>query len=154
PGRRPPTRRRPSRAPRRWTGRCRRRARRGWAMSDTEKAARPGRPAAKAAGKGSPEARRLAAAGLEGLAGLRGPAEAGGAAGISLPRYYSAEARALAGLVEGCEPAPRGRRPGGAAEVRRLRQENGRLQRQCDRHQAVLRLQQRALGLGTTPARG
>jgi YD repeat-containing protein len=55
-------------------------------------AARPG------AGS-SPEARRLAAVILEVLAGLRGPAEAASACGLSLPRYYSCELRALHGLL-------------------------------------------------------
>jgi hypothetical protein len=105
-------------------------------------------------GQASPQARRLAAVILEVLAGLRGPSEAAEAIGVSVPRYYAAEARALRGLLGGCEPAPRGRRPAGAGELQALRQECGRLRRQCDRQQALLRLQQRALGLGAAPARG
>ena len=46
-----------------------------------------------------------------------------------------------------------GIQPAGAAELHKARQECQRLQRQCDRQQALLRLQQRALGLGTPPAR-
>jgi len=103
-------------------------------------------------GAASPQARRLAAVILEVLAGLRGPAEAAQAAGVSAPRYYAAEARALQGLLRGCEPATPGRQPAGAAELHKARQECQRLQRQCDRQQALLRLQQRALGLGTPPA--
>lgn len=104
-------------------------------------------------GAASPQARRLAAVILEVLAGLRGPTEAAQAAGVSLPRYYAAEARALQGLLQGCEPAGRGRQPGGGAELRKLRQQCQRLQRQCDRQQALLRLQQRALGLGAPQAK-
>src|SRR5262245_53233073 len=102
----------------------------------------------------SPQARRLAAVILEVLAGLRGPTEAAQAAGVSLPRYYAAEARALEGLLKGCEPVAPGRQPGGSAELHKARQQLQRLQRQCDRQQALLRLQQRALGLGAGPAGG
>jgi hypothetical protein len=107
-------------------------------------------------GDASPQARRLAAVILEVLAGLKGPSEAAGAAGVSVPRYYAAEARALQGLLKGCEPARPGKTPTGGAELHKLRQENQRLQRQCDRQQALLRLQQRTLGLcpGQPPAKG
>jgi hypothetical protein len=54
----------------------------------------------------SPQARRLAAVILEVLAGLRGPTEAAQAAGVSVPRYYAVEARALQGLLKSCEPLP------------------------------------------------
>jgi hypothetical protein len=100
----------------------------------------------------SPQARRLAAAILEALAGLRNTAEAAEAAGMSLPRYYLAEARALRGLLAACEPTPRGRRAAaGAGELPGLREENQRLRKQCARQQALLRLQQRALGLEAAP---
>src|SRR5262245_7891399 len=99
------------------------------------------------AGDASPEARRLAAVILEVLAGLRGPTEAAAAAGVSVPRYYAAETRALQGLLASCEPAPRGRQSTGATELHKLRRECQRLQRQCARQQALLRVQQRALGL-------
>jgi hypothetical protein len=104
----------------------------------------------------SPQARRLAAVILEVLAGLRGPGEAAQAAGVSVPRYYAAEARAVQGLLKGCEPIAPGRPPGGTAELHQARQECQRLKRQCDRQQALLRLQQRALGRAASPvpARG
>jgi hypothetical protein len=101
-------------------------------------------------GEASPQAKRLAAVILEVLAGLRGPTEAAQAAGVSVPRYYAAEARALQGLLRGCEPLHPGRQPGDGAERQKLRQENQRLQRQCDRQQALLRLQQRTLGLAAS----
>jgi hypothetical protein len=106
-------------------------------------ASRPGAAA-------SPEARRLAAVILEVLAGLRGPAEAASACGLSLPRYYSVELRALHGLLAACEPRKRGRQPCAATELAKLRRQCQLLQRQCDRQQALLRLAQRSIGL--TPA--
>lgn len=105
------------------------------------------------AGQASAEARRLAAVVLEVLSGLRGPAEAAQAAGLSLPRYYAAEERALRGLLRGCEPAARGRQPSAEGELRALKEENQRLQKQCSRQQAVLRLQQRTLGISPAPTK-
>src|SRR5262249_56517863 len=84
-------------------------------------AAAPGGLKAKAAGDGAPrlhaegasrDARRLAAAILEVLAGVRTPAEAAQQLAISLTRYDIVEGRALHGLVAACEPRPLGR--GGA----------------------------------------
>jgi hypothetical protein len=103
-------------------------------------AARPGTAS-------SPEARRLAAVILEVLAGLRGPAEAASACGLSLPRYYSCELRALHGLLAACEPRKRGRQPCAETELAKLRRQCQVLQRQCDRQQALLRLAQRSIGL-------
>lgn len=48
--------------------------------------------------RGSSPANRLAVAILEVLAGLRTPTDASAAPGISLPRYYPVEVRALEGL--------------------------------------------------------
>src|SRR5262245_47690243 len=62
------------------------------------------------------EAKRLAASVLEVLAGARTPAQAAAALGLSLPRYYQLEGRALRGLLAGCEPRPKGRTPGVAGE--------------------------------------
>ena len=50
------------------------------------------------------EAQRLAAAILEVLAGVRSPPAASELLGISLPRYYQLEARALEGLVAALGP--------------------------------------------------
>ena len=95
----------------------------------------------------SPEGRRRAAAVLEVLAGVRTPGQAAEALGVSLPRYFQLEARALAALVAGCEPRPRG--PGRSAdqEVTALRREQERLQRELSRQQTLVRLAQRTLGL-------
>jgi len=60
------------------------------------------------------ETKRLAAAILEVLAGVRSPADAAKTLEISLPRYYLLEQRALAGLLAACEPRAKG--PGRSAE--------------------------------------
>ena len=69
-------------------------------------------PAAVPAGTPFPgasaEARRLAAAILEVLAGTQGPAEAARMLGISLARYYQLEQRGMAGLVGACVARRRG----------------------------------------------
>ena len=95
----------------------------------------------------SPEARRTAAAVLEVLAGARTPIEAAQALGLSVPRYYQIEARALAGLLAACEARPKGRQPDPANEAAALRRDNQRLQREITRHQSLARAAQRAVGL-------
>jgi hypothetical protein len=93
------------------------------------------------------EAKRLAAAILEVLAGARTPTEAATELGLSVPRYYQVEARALRGLLAACEPRPRGRVRTAKSEVETLSKENQRLQRDLTRHQALARAAQRAVGL-------
>src|SRR5471030_893730 len=93
------------------------------------------------------EAKRLAAAILEVLAGARTPTEAALALGLSVPRYYQVEAQALRGLLQACEPKPRGRVRTVETEVRTLSKENQRLQRELTRHQTLTRAAQRAVGL-------
>jgi hypothetical protein len=93
----------------------------------------------------------MAAAILEVLAGARTPAEAARALGVSLPRYYQVETRALNGLLAACEARPKGRQPNPANEAIGLRQENERLQREITRHQALTRAAQRAIGLPASP---
>ncbi|HKB36160.1 MAG TPA: transposase family protein [Gemmataceae bacterium] len=95
----------------------------------------------------SKEAKRLAAVILEVLAGLRTPAQAAEALGLSLPRYHQLESRGLRGLLEACEPRPRGRQPDPTADVAALRRENERLQRELTRQQSLVRLSQRTVGL-------
>ena len=103
----------------------------------------------------SREAKRLAAAILEVLAGLRTPAQAAQATEMSLPRYYQLEAQAVAGLVRACERQPkgRGRAPNVAAT---LVKENERLKRDLSRQQTLVRLAQRSVGLSssTSSAKG
>src|SRR5271166_2050204 len=93
------------------------------------------------------EAQRLAAAILEVLAGVRTPSQAAEVLGVSLPRYYQIETRALQALVASCAPRPRG--PGRSAdkELTALRRQHERLQRELSRQQTLLRLAQRNLGL-------
>jgi hypothetical protein len=103
--------------------------------------------------RASREARRLAAAILEVLAGVRSPVEAAQQLDISLTRYYLDEGRALQGLVAACEPRPRGRVRTPESELAALRREAEQLRRQVARQQALLRVAQRALGLApATPA--
>jgi hypothetical protein len=100
---------------------------------------------------GTSPARRRAATILEVLAGVRRPIEAAQALGTSLPRYYQLERRALTGLLSACEPAARGPRVDPTRELAKLERENQRLQRECDRQQALVRMAERSLGL-TAPA--
>jgi hypothetical protein len=93
------------------------------------------------------QAKRLAAAILEVLAGARTPTEAATTLELSVPRYYQLEAQALRGLLEACEPRPKGRVRTVKTELESLRKENQRLQREMSRHQALARAAQRAVGL-------
>jgi hypothetical protein len=95
----------------------------------------------------SREAKRLAAAILEVLAGQRTPAQAAETLAVSLPRYYQLEAAGLRGLLASCEPKPRGRQQNRGAELADLRRQNERLQRDVARQQSLVRLTQRAAGL-------
>jgi hypothetical protein len=95
----------------------------------------------------SREAKRLAAAILEVLAGLRTPPDAARALETSLPRYYLLEQRALQGLLSACEPRPKGRVKSPVNELAALRQDNERLQRELARQQTLVRAAQRTVGL-------
>src|SRR5262245_10436361 len=101
----------------------------------------------------SREAKRLAAAILEVLAGQWTPTQAAKALSVSLPRYYQLEASGLRGLLRACEPKPRGRQSSPATELAALRKQNERLQRDLTRHQSLVRLAQRTMGL-TAPVAG
>jgi hypothetical protein len=96
------------------------------------------------------QAKQLAAAILEVLAGARTPTEAATALNLSVPRYYQLEAQALRGFLEACEPKPKGRVRSVKTELESLTKENQRLQRELTRHQALARAAQRTIGL--TPA--
>jgi hypothetical protein len=106
-----------------------------------------GGPGGAAVNTGSRQARRLTAAFLEVLGGARTPAEAAAAVGISLPRYYILEARALQGMIKACEPVEQGRRVSLERKVEALRKENERLRSECARYSALLRTAQRVVGL-------
>jgi hypothetical protein len=109
----------------------------------------PGRPPPG----GSPEARRQATAILEVLAGVRSPAGAAGALGVSVPRYYALELQAMEGLLSACEPRRRGPGSSPEKEVSRLRREVQRLEGELDRSRALARATRRSVGLSAPPER-
>jgi hypothetical protein len=96
---------------------------------------------------GSRDARRIAAAVLEVMAGIRTPTDAANALAISMPRYYIMEKRALEGLISACEPRPKGPGHRPDKEVERLRLEVARLQQDSARSQALAPAAQRTIGL-------
>jgi hypothetical protein len=114
------------------------------------KGRRPGRPV-EPKEPISREAQRFAAAILEVLAGMRTPTDAAAALGISVPRYYLWEQRALAGLVAGCEPRPVGKAVSQRHQLAVLQQEITWLKQDCARQQALVRAAQRTIGLGPPP---
>jgi hypothetical protein len=99
----------------------------------------------------SKEAKRLAAAIFEVLAGLRTPTQAAEALTMSLTRYYQVETRALRGLLEACEPRPKGRQVNPDRELAAVRRENQRLLRDLGRQQSLVRVAQRTIGLNPPP---
>jgi hypothetical protein len=102
----------------------------------------------------SNDARRLASAILEVLAGMRSITDAALALGITAARYYALEARAVSGLIAACEP--RGPGPvigvGLPAELERLRAERDRLKAEAARYQTLARIAQGAFALPVLPA--
>jgi hypothetical protein len=96
---------------------------------------------------GSPEARKMAAAILEVLAGNLTPSDAAAAMSVSPPRYYLLETRALEGLVLACEPRAKGPGHSVEREMEALRKEQERTRRELARAQALARVSQRAVGL-------
>ncbi len=99
----------------------------------------------------SAEAKRLAAAILEVLAGVRTPAAAAQVLNLSLPRYYQLEGRALHGMLAACEPRPLGRVKTSASALAALQRECEQWRRECVRQQALVRATQRAIGLAAPP---
>ncbi|HOX58064.1 MAG TPA: hypothetical protein PLC99_14345 [Verrucomicrobiota bacterium] len=96
---------------------------------------------------GSQEARRRAGVVLEVLAGSLSTTDAARALGISAPKYYMVESRALSGLVAGCEPRRKG--PGASLDkaLQAALKDKVRLERQVSRLTALVRAQQRAAGV-------
>lgn len=115
-------------------------------MKDNKKAKGP------AIAPGSSEARKLAAAILEVLGGIRLPADAAKALNVSLPRYYQLEVRALSGLLSACEPRQKGRVRSVENELDTLRKELDRSQRETARYSALARIAQRTVGLSAPQA--
>ena len=96
---------------------------------------------------GSQAARKTAAAILEVLAGGISPTDAAGALGVSVPRYYQIECRALEGMVTGCEPRAKGPGKSPDRELAIMTREHERTKRELARSQALARAAQRAVGL-------
>jgi hypothetical protein len=89
---------------------------------------------------------------LEVLAGSRTTGDAAAALGVSMPRYYLLETRALQGLLAACEPRTHGRQRSLASDLQTMRRECERLKRELMRQQALLRAAQRTVGLTPPPA--
>ena len=100
---------------------------------------------------GSDGARRTAAVILEVLSGVRGTAEACEALAITPMRYYVLETRALQGLVGALEPRPRGKKRSAEDEMREIRREKQKLERELARTRALVRAAERTIGI---PAAG
>jgi hypothetical protein len=100
----------------------------------------------------SRQAKQVAAAILEVLAGARTPQQAADALAVSLPRYYQLESRALRAVVLACEARPKGRVRSAASEVAKLKAQNEHLQREVIRQQALVRIAQRSVGLAPPAA--
>jgi hypothetical protein len=99
------------------------------------------------------EAQCMATGILEVLAGIRTPTEAAAALGISVPRYYLLEQRALAGLISACEKRPIGRGCSPQRRIAALEKENVKLRQDCTRQQALVRVAQRTIGLPAPPTK-
>jgi len=99
-----------------------------------------------------PDTRRRAAVVLEVMAGLRSCPQAAESLGLALPSYYMLERRALEGLVQGCMPVPKGRRLSHPnAHAVSWERQCKKLQQDVMRYQALVRAQQRSVGLTATP---
>ena len=100
---------------------------------------------------GSEEANRVAVVILEVLAGGRTPADAATALGVTAPRYYQLETRALQGLVSALETKPKGKTPSPQTRIAQLEKALQEARRECLRHQALVRASQRSLGIKAPP---
>jgi len=100
----------------------------------------------------SREAQRFATGILEVLAGVRTPTDAAAAMGISVPRYYLWEQRALEGLVAACQPRGAGKIVSSRCQILALEKEIARLKQECARQQALVRVTQRTIGLAPPQA--
>ena len=103
----------------------------------------------------STDARRIAGAILEVLAGVRSITDAALALGVPPARYYVLEARAVVGLIAACEPRSPGPQGGSGlvGEIDRLRAERDRLRDEAARYQALVRIAQTAFApMGGVPA--
>ena len=106
-------------------------------------------PAAARLGQGqNGETKRRAAVVLEVLAGMRTPSEAASVLGLSVSYYYLLERKALHGLLNGCQPQPKGARgPGLERQLVRLQKELDKSRQECLRQASLVRATERAMGL-------
>jgi hypothetical protein len=103
---------------------------------------------------GSSEATRFAVVILEVLAGGRTPTDAAQVLGVTPPRYYQLETRALEGLVAALEPRPKGKQPSPQGRIAQLEKALGEARRESLRQQALVRAAQRSLGIKPPVADG
>jgi hypothetical protein len=99
----------------------------------------------------APEASRMAVVILEVLAGVRSPQDAANTLGITSPRYYQLETRALNGLVAALKPRPKGKQPSLEGRIHQLERTLEAARRETARQQALARVTQRSLGLKPPP---
>lgn len=102
----------------------------------------------------TPQAAAIAAAVMEVLSGELSPSQAAKSLGISAPRYYTLESRAVNGLIEACEPRPKGRIISPAKQIETLERDNKKLKSECLRLNALLRVSEKAAGLSRTDDNG
>ena len=119
--------------------------------ADNQETKRRKAKAAHGVQAGSATANRLAIAILEVLVGERTPTDAASALGITVPRYYQLETRALNGLVSACEPRPKGKQPSPKTRIAQLERELAQTQREAARQQSLVRAAHRSLGLKAAP---
>lgn len=118
--------------------------------STTKKNSSPRRsPRGTSLGQGQDgEAKRRAAIVLEVLAGMRTPSEAAAALGLSVSCYYLLERKGLQGLLDGCQPQPKGAPgPGLERQLARLQKELDKSRQECLRQASLVRATERAMGL-------
>ena len=99
----------------------------------------------------APEASRMAVVILEVLAGVRSPQDAANTLGITSPRYYQLETRALNGLVAALKPRPKGKQPSLEGRINQLQRTLDAARRETARQQALVRVTQRSLGIKPPP---
>ena len=94
------------------------------------------------------EAKRRAAIVLEVLAGMRRPSEGAAALGLSVSCYYLLERKGLQGLLDGCQPQPKGGPgPGLERQLAQLQKQLDKSRQECLRQASLVRATQRAMGL-------
>ena len=120
-------------------------------MTNTNHSPSPAKPRKpkkpRAIEAGTSEATRLAVVILEVLAGERSPTDAAEALGITCPRYYQLETRALKGMVAALEPQPKGKQPSLEGRIARLERALEVAHRESARQEALVRAAQRSLGI-------